>query len=198
MFKSKISGALVLGAALVALLSAPAKATVVYGGSTEGCFGTCTPQNSATDNGLTFNGTTFSNVTAGTSFDLGTFTLQNGTNSYDETFDLLVTFTAPAGSGNGTFTADLSGAVHGNSGDPSVSVTFTDSPQPFNGFTLSLTDLTNMQPSSHGNVYDITGLITVTAAVPEPSTWAMMLLGFMGIGFMAYRRKSVVPAFRVA
>jgi Domain of unknown function (DUF4082)/PEP-CTERM motif len=29
-----------------------------------------------------------------------------------------------------------------------------------------------------------------TAAVPEPSTWAMMILGFAGIGFMAYRRKS--------
>jgi PEP-CTERM motif len=28
-----------------------------------------------------------------------------------------------------------------------------------------------------------------TAAVPEPSTWAMMLLGFAGLGFMAYRRK---------
>jgi hypothetical protein len=27
-------------------------------------------------------------------------------------------------------------------------------------------------------------------AVPEPSTWAMLLLGFAGIGFMAYRRKS--------
>ncbi len=24
--------------------------------------------------------------------------------------------------------------------------------------------------------------------VPEPSTWAMMILGFAGIGFMAYRR----------
>lgn len=30
----------------------------------------------------------------------------------------------------------------------------------------------------------------VTAAVPEPSTWAMMILGFAGVGFMAYRRKS--------
>jgi hypothetical protein len=28
------------------------------------------------------------------------------------------------------------------------------------------------------------------ATVPEPSTWAMMLLGFAGVGFMAYRRKS--------
>jgi hypothetical protein len=31
---------------------------------------------------------------------------------------------------------------------------------------------------------------TVSSAVPEPSTWAMMLLGFAGVGFMAYRRKS--------
>jgi hypothetical protein len=36
-----------------------------------------------------------------------------------------------------------------------------------------------------------------TPAVPEPSTWAMMLLGFAGIGFMAYRRKSK-PALMAA
>jgi len=29
----------------------------------------------------------------------------------------------------------------------------------------------------------------VTAAVPEPSTWAMMMLGFAGVGFMTYRRR---------
>jgi hypothetical protein len=28
------------------------------------------------------------------------------------------------------------------------------------------------------------------SAVPEPSTWAMMILGFTGVGFMAYRRQS--------
>jgi hypothetical protein len=28
-----------------------------------------------------------------------------------------------------------------------------------------------------------------SAAVPEPSTWAMMILGFLGIGFMTYRRR---------
>jgi fibronectin-binding autotransporter adhesin len=33
--------------------------------------------------------------------------------------------------------------------------------------------------------------------VPEPSTWAMMILGFTGIGFMAYRRKNRF-AFRLA
>ena len=36
-----------------------------------------------------------------------------------------------------------------------------------------------------------------TSAVPEPSTWAMMLLGFAGLGFMAYRRKSK-PALMAA
>lgn len=30
-----------------------------------------------------------------------------------------------------------------------------------------------------------------TPAVPEPSTWAMLILGFAGVGFMAYRRKSM-------
>ena len=35
------------------------------------------------------------------------------------------------------------------------------------------------------------------AAVPELSTWAMMLLGFAGIGFMVYRRKSK-PALMAA
>ena len=30
---------------------------------------------------------------------------------------------------------------------------------------------------------------SITAAVPEPTTWAMMVIGFAGVGFMAYRRK---------
>jgi hypothetical protein len=29
------------------------------------------------------------------------------------------------------------------------------------------------------------------AAVPEPSTWAMMLLGFAGVGYVTYRRRKV-------
>jgi hypothetical protein len=48
----------------------------------------------------------------------------------------------------------------------------------------------------HSTPYDHTefsGRLTigspVLAAVPEPSTWAMMLLGFAGIGFLACRRR---------
>jgi hypothetical protein len=34
--------------------------------------------------------------------------------------------------------------------------------------------------------------LTTTPAVPEPSTWAMMILGFAGLVFMAYRRKTAI------
>jgi PEP-CTERM motif len=36
----------------------------------------------------------------------------------------------------------------------------------------------------------------IAGAVPEPSTWAMMILGFAGISFMGYRRRNT--ALRVA
>jgi hypothetical protein len=39
-----------------------------------------------------------------------------------------------------------------------------------------------------GNTYFASINEVQTPAVPEPSTWAMMLLGFAGISFMAYRR----------
>jgi hypothetical protein len=35
--------------------------------------------------------------------------------------------------------------------------------------------------------------LDVEAAVPEPSTWAMLILGFVGVGFMAYRRRNGAP-----
>ncbi len=37
--------------------------------------------------------------------------------------------------------------------------------------------------------FDLTGLTaTIRSSIPEPSTWAMMLLGFAGLGFAGYRR----------
>jgi hypothetical protein len=44
-------------------------------------------------------------------------------------------------------------------------------------------------PARSGDISSIT-VTRVASAVPEPTTWAMMILGFAGIGFMAYRRKS--------
>jgi hypothetical protein len=34
---------------------------------------------------------------------------------------------------------------------------------------------------------------TPPGSIPEPSTWAMMLLGFVGLGFAAFRRAKVRP-----
>jgi PEP-CTERM motif-containing protein len=40
--------------------------------------------------------------------------------------------------------------------------------------------------------FNNTGSVNATvAAVPEPSTWAMLILGFAGIGFMTYRRRKI-------
>jgi|APIni6443716594_1056825.scaffolds.fasta_scaffold479891_1 PEP-CTERM motif len=37
----------------------------------------------------------------------------------------------------------------------------------------------------------------MVAGVPEPSTWAMMILGFLALGFLAYRKKQNVTAHNV-
>jgi hypothetical protein len=52
-------------------------------------------------------------------------------------------------------------------------------------FTLSLED-------ANGNT------ATVVESVPEPSTWAMMILGFVGLGFLAHRRRNQASAFTAA
>jgi hypothetical protein len=41
------------------------------------------------------------------------------------------------------------------------------------------------------------GRWTGVSAVPESSTWVLMIIGFAGIGFLAYRRKSK-PALMAA
>jgi hypothetical protein len=48
---------------------------------------------------------------------------------------------------------------------------------------ISQFDMTKLEQVRLGGIQGV-------SAVPEPSTWAMMILGFMGIGFVAYRRKS--------
>jgi hypothetical protein len=50
-------------------------------------------------------------------------------------------------------------------------------------------------PGPFGEVRFVDG--GIATAVPEASTWAMLLLGFASVGFMAYRRKTA-PGFRIA
>jgi hypothetical protein len=61
-------------------------------------------------------------------------------------------------------------------------------------FTFSIVATTSVAATGQGS-WDFlpVGTVQLTgieAAVPEPSTWAMMILGFAGIGFLAYRRKT--------
>jgi hypothetical protein len=55
-------------------------------------------------------------------------------------------------------------------------------------------------PPGNGEGHTAKGVVVtqVAAAVPEASTWAMMILGFLGLSFMAYRRKQNGPALRLA
>jgi hypothetical protein len=50
--------------------------------------------------------------------------------------------------------------------------------------------------SATGNTGNIGGG-TMVAPIPEPSTWAMLIIGFFGVGFMAYRRKGQATLRRV-
>jgi PEP-CTERM motif len=81
-------------------------------------------------------------------------------------------------------------------------------PDPFadQGLSLSLTSVTPAPFIVGGQVSNFSAVsngsfaanaVPVTPGVPEPSTWAMMILGFAGVGFMAYRRKSK-PALMTA
>jgi PEP-CTERM motif len=67
-----------------------------------------------------------------------------------------------------------------------LSVLCVANPVPGRSTTCSL-DVTNVD--------EVFITVPPTPAVPEPSTWAMLILGFAGIGFMAYRRKNKI-AFR--
>jgi hypothetical protein len=63
-----------------------------------------------------------------------------------------------------------------------------------NGKTFTSLKITSTDGFTEIKQFEISGF---ASAVPEPSTWAMMVLGFAGVGFMAYRRKNKA-AFRFA
>ena len=47
--------------------------------------------------------------------------------------------------------------------------------------------MTSVTFTSYQNALEVAG-VSVSSTVPEPSTWAMMLLGFAGLGYAAYRK----------
>lgn len=62
--------------------------------------------------------------------------------------------------------------------------------------TLSFTEVDNQSFLNVG--LDNISLVSATGAVPEPSTWAMMLMGFGAIGFSLRRRKQTSGILQIA
>jgi len=209
-------GKLLLTAVAAAALSAAtaANAGVTFSGSTTGCFGSgCVLGTTATDAGLTFNTGSFTQTTnsagfagiGGTVNNFGTITLvPDGTDYTGQVFDLLISFTLPPGTGSGSFTADLLGSLTSN-GVGGVNFAFQNSGTQYisdgNGGTykLHVNDLAFSGSLPAGELpvtQDINGYII--AGVPEPGTWALMLLGFGGIGFAMRRQRGKEVLAQVA
>jgi hypothetical protein len=74
-------------------------------------------------------------------------------------------------------------------------------PLHFAGETVAVTDSFHVNGQQNFLIDYVAGngspSILQVAAVPEASTWAMMILGFFGVGFMAYRRKGARPQLRL-
>jgi PEP-CTERM motif len=77
-----------------------------------------------------------------------------------------------------------------------ASLSLPSTPNPYNVFVpIGVAFAGTAQSVIFGGAADFIAFDNITigsqtpqGAVPEPSTWAMMILGFAGIGFMAYRR----------
>jgi hypothetical protein len=134
------------------------------------------------------------------SFDLRTF---SNFNFKSHTFDLLVTFTAPAGVGGNpaTFTANMTGVITANElldGNEFVTIDFDNTPQVFSfaggSFTFAVQDL---------NVYEQSGFVPLTAQLtvettptPEPMSMALMGTGLAGVAMALRKRKQKQPDSR--
>jgi hypothetical protein len=186
-------------------VATPAAAAITFSGGTQGCFGpACVVGPTATDFGLTYTGgpATFTQVTdasgfaaiGGPSNNFGTITLAPSSHVYTgDLFSLLITFALPPGSGNGSFTANLLGSM-ATFGVGGVQINFLNPDQTIaysgGSFLLHVNNVSFSGSPPVGETVlrqDINGY--VLAAVPEPGTWAMMLLGFAGIGVAMRRRR---------
>jgi hypothetical protein len=124
-------------------------------------------------------GRCWSNGTTGGYDELSQTVAVNGQDSYRISFDAVVTGVAPPPPGVAESTATWApystNAATGFSGNAADILAYIG---PVGGFTQAPPPL----PVGGGE------------PIPEPSTWAMMLLGFAGLGFVGYRRASTLAS----
>jgi hypothetical protein len=67
-----------------------------------------------------------------------------------------------------------------------------------NGQLMTDISLTAINSATFEDVRQVRlGGFETVGAIPEPSTWAMMILGFAGVGFLAYRRRGQGQTLRL-
>ena len=132
----------------------------------------------------------FANETSATSFlasfssTLSSFSLNFGDFGADSDLFTLTAFSGANGTGSVVGTTNVNyglGSLPGSIGTAS----FTGSPFQSVSFIGGSTGFPN-------SVYYDNFVATVTGAVPEPATWAMMLIGFGAIGVAMRRRRKLV------
>ena len=146
---------------------------------------------------------TFDIFLSTTNASIATFDTSNSTTTpyYDPSFTQVYHGTLPA-IASGALDLNLSTAFNYNPSQGKLLLTIRNNDLSSGNSLFLDADLNNPNINWRGSAfpYDFNeGLVTGfnVSAVPEPSTWAMMILGFAGLGFLAYRRNSK-PALKAA
>ena len=117
---------------------------------------------------------------------------------YTLSFDIY----APQNGRNNPFDASLFATLNGSAisqvfsadsltdGWEYYSTTFIPTAASYYDFALDFKGDGNMAADFVVDNVSIADNVSLTTAIPEPSTWAMMILGFAGLGFSAYRRRA--------
>jgi hypothetical protein len=210
------TGALTLAAGAVLGFASFAASAVetTFAGYTNGCFDPACPATASNAPesinlapGLTYNNSTFNATTSGGFLslgstgaltpegnfnNLGSFTLTGEANNYNgNAFDLLVTFTAPAGTnpGQAVFTDTITGSVTANA-QGGVFINFDNTPQSFTFDGGTFDFFVNDVSLTAGNTIALSGtIIAQVTAIPEPETYALLMAGLAAVGFMTRRRR---------
>ena len=158
---------------------------------------------------LNFNGHSFNDIPLNTPFDAIQLTYFNGTSDLTSIIfgaTLNLTFSMSSGSQIDPLAIPIQIVTTANTGTDAQNADWvgpfgTSTPQTLNVFEGENANaelwgefvgdpgfVPTLLISSDANSFIGNG--SPVSAVPEPSTWAMMILGFVGVGFLAYRRKS--------